>query len=408
MSVTNFPTDIVISDMDRQCIETYNERQRRQFLGSKARALGVHGVSLVSQAAEVSIDTVYRGLHELESKANDNFPKGRVRKVGGGRKPTLVKYPELLKVFDEIAESYTAGLPQDPDVIWLTIPTSQIVTIFKERNLEVSPYLVRQMKSKRGFKDRSFTKSLTMKEVKDRNAQFEKIRNVLKGCEANDVPVLSIDTKKKEMLGNFKRSGRVSAKGGAPKSYDHDFKTFSSGIIIPHGIYDVGANTGYLTLGTSHDTPKFVCDNLEYVWCKYLQWKYPRTKTICIICDGGGSNSSSHHVVKQALLKLSASLGLNIIVLHYPPYCSKYNPIEHCMFGPISRSWSGAPFFSIEDARQRAENTVTSKGLSIIANINQRTYETNRPIEPSYEEEKSKRIIFDDSLPKWNYVIKPA
>lgn len=270
MSVTKIPTDIVISDMDRQCIKTYNERQRRQFLGSKARALGVHGVSLVSQAAEVSIDTVYRELHELESKANDNFPKGRVREVGGGRKPTLVKRPELLKVFDEIAESYTADLPQDPDVLWLTIPTSQIVTIFKERNLEVSPYLVRQMKSKRGFKDRSLTKSLTMKEFKDSSAQFEKIRNVLKGCEANDVHVLSIDTKKKEMLGNFNRSGRVSAKGGTPKSYDHDFKTFSCGIIIPHCIYDVGDNTGYLTLGTSHDTPKFICDNLEYVWCKYM------------------------------------------------------------------------------------------------------------------------------------------
>ena len=408
MSVTKIPTDIVISDMERQCMKTYDERQRRQFLAGKACALGYHGVSLVSRAANVCIDTIYRGIHELESKANDTFPDGRIRAVGGGRKPTLSKHAEFLSVFDEITEAYTAGLPQDPDVIWLTVSTPQIVSLFKERGIAVSPYLVRQMKDVRGFKDRSFVKAMTLKDVKDRNAQFERIRSVVKACEAADIPVLSIDTKKKEMLGNFKRAGKVASKGGTPKSYDHDFKTFSNGTIVPHGIYDVGANKGYLTLGTSHDTSDFVCDNLENVWCEHLQWQYPNTDTVCILCDGGGSNACSHHVVKQSLLKLSARLNLNIIMVHYPPYCSKYNPIEHCMFAPISRSWSGAPLLTIEDAKVRAENTVTRKGLSIIATINQRTYETRRTIEDSYESEKSRRIIFDDSLPKWNYIIKCA
>ena len=231
---------------------------------------------------------------------------------------------------------------------------------------------------------------------------------MVRKCETADIPILSIDTKKKEMLGNFKRAGKVSSKGGTPKSYDHDFKTFSNGTIVPHGIYDVGANNGYLTLGTSHDTSDFMCDNLENVWCEHLQWQYPNANTVCILCDGGGSNACSHHVVKQSLLKLSAKLNLNIIMIHYPPYCSKYNPIEHCMFGPISRSWSGAPLLTIEDAKIRAENTVTRKGLSIIATINQRTYETKRTIGESYESEKSSRIIFDETLPKWNYVIKPA
>lgn len=394
--------------MERQCMMTYDERQRRQFLACKAYALGYYGVSLVSRAANVCIDTVYRGIHELASKANETFPEGRIRAHGGGRKRILEKDPELLAVFDEITGAYTAGLPQDPDVIWLTVSTSQIVSLFKERGITASPYLVRRMKDVRGFKDRSFVKAMTLKEVKERNAQFEKIKNVVTECEASAVPVLSIDTKKKEMLGNFKRAGKVSSKGGTPKSYDHDFKTFSNGTIVPHGIYDVGANKGYLTLGTSHDTADFVCDNLENVWCEHLQWQYPNTDTICILCDGGGSNACSHHVVKQSLLKLSARLGLNIIMLHYPPYCSKYNPIEHRMFGPISRSWSGAPLLTLEDAKVRAENTVTRKGLSIIATINQRTYETKRPIEDSYESEKSRRIIFDDSLPRWNYMIKRA
>lgn len=406
MSVTKIPTDIVISDMERQCLISYDERQRRQFLASKACSLGYHGVSLVAQAAGVSIDTIYSGIRELRSGSNETFPENRVRKAGGGRKPVLEKHPEYLSVFDEVAEAYTAGLPQDPDVVWLTVSTSQLVTLFKERGINVTPYTVRKMKAARGFKDRSFTKSLTLKDVKDRNAQFEKIRSVLDGCTSAKIPVFSIDTKKKEMIGNFKRLGKVSAKGGNPKSYDHDFKTFSEGTIVPHGIYDVNANKAYLTLGTSHDTSDFVCDNIERVWTEHLQWQYPDTDTICILCDGGGSNACSHHVVKQSFMRLSSRLGLNIIMLHYPPYCSKYNPIEHCVFGPISRSWSGAPLLTIEDARARAESTTTKKGLSIIATINQRTYETKRPINEYYESEKSRRIVFDDSLPKWNYLIK--
>ncbi len=392
--------------MERQCMISYDERQRRQFLASKACALGYHGVSLVAQAAGVCIDTIYSGIRELKSMSNDTFPKNRVRKAGGGRKPVLEKHPEYLSVFDEIAEAHTAGLPQDPDVIWLTVSTSQMVALFKKRGVNVSPYTVRQMKTVRGFRDRSFTKSLTLKDVKDRNAQFEKIKSVLSECESADIPVLSIDTKKKEMIGNFKRAGKVSSKGGTPKSYDHDFKTFSRGTIVPHGIFDVNANKAYITLGTSHDTSDFVCDNIERVWTEHLQWQYPDTDTICILCDGGGSNACSHHVVKQSFMRLSYRLGLNIIMLHYPPYCSKYNPIEHCVFGPITRSWSGAPLLTIEDAKVRAESTTTKKGLSIIATINQRTYETKRPIMETYESEKSRRIVFDDSLPKWNYLIK--
>ena len=139
---------------------------------------------------------------------------------------------------------------------------------------------------------------------------------------------------------------------------------------------------------------------------KHLQWKYPDNETICILCDGGGSNASSHHIVKQSLMRLASAIGVNIIMLHYPPYCSKYNPIEHRMFGPISKSWRGMPLLSLEDAKKRAEDTVTKKGLSIIATINQRTYETKRPIEESYESKKSRRIVFDDELPKWNYLIR--
>lgn len=160
MSVTKIPTDIVISDMERQCLMTYDERQKRQFLANKAYALGYYGVTLVSRAANVCIDTIYRGIHELKSKDNETFPAGRIRAAGGGRKPILVKHAEFLSVFDEITKDYTAGLPQNPDVIWLTISTTQIVNLFKERGITVSHYLVRQMKNIRGFKERPFVKAL--------------------------------------------------------------------------------------------------------------------------------------------------------------------------------------------------------------------------------------------------------
>ncbi len=277
--------------------------------------------------------------------------------------------------------------------------------MFCERGIKISSYHVRQMKEKRGFRNRSFAKALTLKDVKDRNAQFEKIKKITECCMANNIPLFSMDVKKKEMIGNFKRAGQVSCTG-QPKALDHDFLTLANGTIVPHGILDLQMNTGYLTLGTSHDTAEFSCDCFAMAWENHLQWIYPNAETIGILCDGGGSNSSSHHIVKQELMKLAQTLGINIMMIHYPPYCSKYNPIEHLMFGPLTRSWSGAPLLSVENARQRAEMTKTKKGLSIIATLNQRTYETKRPIEESYESKRNRLVVFDDELPKWNYLIK--
>ena len=265
MRVTKVPTDNILSDNDMKCLMTYNERQRRQFLASKADAIGWHSVSNIYNAIGVCRNTLYRGRLELGTNANDSFPNGRVRTAGGGRKSILKKHPELLDIFDEIADSHTAGLPQDDKVVWLTVTVNQIVGLFKERGIDVSPYVVRNLKKVRGFKELSFIKALTLKDVKNRNARFEKIERIRSECVSHKIPIFSIDTKKKEMIGNFKRQGTVSCQG-VPRSYDHDFKSFADGTIVPHGIYDVGANTGYITLGTSHDTSEFVCDNFIQAW----------------------------------------------------------------------------------------------------------------------------------------------
>ena len=196
---------------------------------------------------------------------------------------------------------------------------------------DISRYFVRQILDSLGIRERSFYKDLPMKEVKNRDEQFLRISSIRKEAEAVGLHVISIDTKKKEMLGNFKREGKALSNGPL-KSLDHDFSTFSGGQIVPHGIYDVTRNVGYMTLGINHDTSKFVCDNIARVWREHLQEQYPDAHTLAILCDGGGSNSSSHRIVKQDLMDLANKLGIRLLMVHYPPYCSKFNPIEHRLF----------------------------------------------------------------------------
>ena len=219
--------------------------------------------------------------------------------------------------------------------------------------------------------------------------------------------IVSIDTKKKEMLGNFKREGKALSNGPL-KSLDHDFSTFSDGQIIPHGIYDVTRNVGYMTLGISHDTSRFVCDNIARVWEQHLKWQYPDAHTLVILCDGGGSNSSAHRIVKQDLMDLANKLGIRLLVVHYPPYCSKFNPIEHRLFSQITSSWSGAPLMSLQNAADRAARTTTKKGLKVHVHINSKTYDIKRPIDESYQKRLARQVVFAQELGKWNYLVKPV
>lgn len=160
-------------------------------------------------------------------------------------------------------------------------------------------------------------------------------------------------------------------------------------------------------MGVSHDTSKFVCDNIERVWNEYLKDQYPNARTIAILCDGGGSNSSSHRIVKQDLMDLANRLDMRLLVMHYPPYCSKFNPIEHRLFSQITRSWNGAPLMSVEDATERAARTTTKTGLKVYAGINNKTYDIKRQVYESYEKRLSWQVVFSPTLPKWNYLIKP-
>lgn len=270
---------------------------------------------------------------------------------------------------------------------------------------EVSSYIVRQLLDIEGLGSRSMLKANDLKIVENRNEQFEKIQILRQYFSDNSLPILSIDTKKKELLGNFKRAGQVYC-SKALSTNDHDFLSFSDGLLVPHGIYDVTDNKGYVSLGTSKETAEFICDNLSWFWTKELQYKYPQADTILILCDGGGANSCLHYVFKYQLVKLAKSLNMNIIIAHYPAYCSKYNPIEHRLFSQITNTWNGKPLYNIEFAQELIKQTATKTGLQVKVKINSKMYQNKISVPQTFKDNINDYIIFDDIIPKWNYAIK--
>jgi hypothetical protein len=243
-------------------------------------------------------------------------------------------------------------------------------------------------------------KCKTLKDVENRNEQFEHIAELKSQFIENGLPVLSIDSKKKEMIGDFYREGKVFCKEPVCV-YDHDFNSFSEGTAIPHGIYDVSKNICYLSIGLNKDTAEFVKDNIDYHWNNSIKKNYPTAKKMLILCDGGGSNSSRHYVVKEQFKQLAQKLQMQIVVAHYPPYCSKWNPIEHRAFSFISKKWQGVVFDSYDIIKQLAEQTTTKTGFSVIAYINKKQYLTGKKATDEFME--TMPVNHSDFLPKWNY-----
>lgn len=243
-----------------------------------------------------------------------------------------------------------------------------------------------------------------MKQVPERNEQFENIASLVAEYEASPNPIVSMDTKKKEYLGNFYRAGQLYTLAQL-QTYDHDFFSFAEGVIIPHGIYDLKRNQAYLNLGTSKDTSQFACESLKQWWLEQGQFDYPQATSILILCDGGGSNHSHHYIFKQDLQSLANDLGLQLRIAHYPPYCSKYNPIEHRLFPHVTRACQGVIFKSVELVKELMAKTKTASGLRVTVNIIDKVYETGRKATDQFVEKIP--IAFDEYLPKWNYVAIP-
>ena len=238
----------------------------------------------------------------------------------------------------------------------------------------------------------------------NRNAQFERIAELRALYEAKGNPVVSVDTKKKELIGNLFREGKIYTTETI-EVFDHDFPSLAEGVAIPHAVYDIANNEGYVIIGTSRDTSEFACDSIRYWWDNFGKAHYPNADSILMLMDGGGSNSSRHYIFKQDLQALADEIGIEIRIAHYPPHTSKWNPIEHRLFPHITRSLQGMVLTTHQLAKELIEKTTTKSGLKVFSSIFNRVYETGRKVAEGFKE--SMRIIFDDNLAPWNYVAVP-
>lgn len=302
-------------------------------------------------------------------------------------------------------DQYTAGCPMNEEVKWTYLTQEEIVEKLADCGIKVSVFIVRTLLKIHRIRSRKMDKTKIIDNVADQDQQFGHIRQWVQQFHQEGQPVTSIDTKKKEYLGSLYRPGKVY--GDKPlEVYDHDYTSLQIGLVVPHGIYDIFRNEALINLGTSTDTAEFVYDSLLGWWQQYGQIHYPNAKKWLIICDGGGSNNCRHYVFKEAIQKLANTISIQIRIAHYPTYCSKYNPIEHRVFPYVTKALQGIPLDSVQTVKELIENRAKTKtGLKVFANIIDKAYQKGKKASQEFLENMP--IIFDKSLPKWNYKVVP-
>ena len=306
--------------------------------------------------------------------------------------------------FHAVLADHTAGSPMAEEVIWTDLTTADIAAGVSARGTPVSVHIIEQLLDACDYHRRKAQKDLPMGVHPDRDAQFQNIARLKEQYLDSVNPLLSIDTKKRELLGNFYRSGTLLTRQ-TQRTFDHDFPKFADGVVIPHGLYDLQLNRGYVHLGTSHDTSAFACDCLKDWWLRFGKVLYPQAQSLLLLCDGGGSNSSNTYLFKADLQGLVNEIGLTVRVAHYPPYTSKYNPIEHRLFPHLTRACQGVVFTSVALVKQLMEKAQTRTGLRVVVDVLDKVYETGRRVAESVK--KSLSFIRDTFLPKWNYQVLP-
>jgi len=311
--------------------------------------------------------------------------------------------PEISSIFLDVIREHTAGSPQH-DIRWTNLRQPEIARRISAAGTAVSCRIVRQLLKKHGFVSRQAQKKKSFKQHPERNPQFENITALKAMYLAAGQPVLSMDTKKKEMLGNFYRNGKLYTRETI-EVLDHDFPSYSEGKVVPHGLYDIGLNKAHVNLGTSRDTTEFACDSVARWWLLHGRHDHPHATQLLILCDGGGSNPSRSPLFQQDLQSLASTLDLEIRIAHFPPYCSKHNPIEHRLFPHVTRACEGVVFQSVPLVKQLIERTHTSTGLKVTVDILDQVYETGRKAAKNLK--SSLRVVADVLLPAWNYTVLP-
>jgi len=395
-----------VEQMMKKYYATLSEKDQRRYAGVEALKLGLGGQSYIAKILGCSEKTVRRGMSELAQMPENPEYEAAIRKPGGGRKRYDENHANIDEQFLQVLKEHTAGDPMDEKVIWTDLTPDGISKLLEQdHKVKVSKTVVKKLLKKHNYRRRKAQKKQTMKTVAHRDEQFQNIKRLKTEFQVKGEPIISLDTKKKEYLGNFYRAGRLYTRQEL-QAFDHDFNSFAEGVIIPHGIYDVQDNVGYIHLGISKDTSQFACDCIRSWWLEFGQVRYPNATAILALCDGGGSNGSRNLIFKEDLQRLADELGIEIRIAHYPPYCSKYNPIEHRLFPHVTRACQGVLFTSVNLVKELIEKTKTSKGLKVFVKVVETIYQTGRKVANDFKH--TMRIIRDDFLPAWNYRAVPA
>ena len=384
-----------------------NERMRRQWAASEARAYGWGGLRAVSGAIGMSPNTIRRGLAELlERQAHPGAPEDlRIRRPGGGRKALTENDPELLDALEHLVDPVTRGDPESP-LRWTCKSTTQLAAALTRQGHALSPRSVGRLLNAAGYSLQSNRKTLEGASHPDRNAQFEHISRTVRSFQSRGQPVISVDTKKKELVGAFKNVGREWRPKGDPDTVKiYDFLDPELGKAIPYGVYDLSSNQGWVSVGVDHDTARFAVEAIRRWWGKMGSPRYPSARQLLITADGGGSNGSRCRLWKVALQDLASQLGLTIHVCHFPPGTSKWNKIEHRMFCHITQNWRGKPLVSHDIIINLIASTATQTGLKIRAELDRGSYPTGVAV--ADEELASVNLKRADFHGEWNYAIRP-
>ena len=379
-----------------------DERQRRLVLGAEARELGRGGVKLVAAAAGVSPDTVAKGLRELDSGA---APTGRVRRPGGGRKPVTATDPGLVVALEALVDPATRGDPMSA-LRWTSKSTRTLAAELSAQGHQVSSTTVGQLLRRAGYSLQANAKVREGSAHQDRDAQFRYLNEQVANHQQAGAPVVSVDTKKKELVGDYKNNGREWMPQGRPERVQvHDFPDPKVGKAIPYGVYDVAADTGWVSVGQDHDTSAFAVATVRRWWSSVGKAAYPQADRLLICADGGGSNGYRVRAWKTELAALATETGLAITVCHLPPGTSKWNKIEHRLFSHISMNWRGRPLTSHEVVVDLIGATTTRTGLQVHAELDPGIYETKVKI----GDEQMAAIALDrhDFHGEWNYTLHP-
>jgi transposase len=382
-----------------------SERQRRIWAATEARALPHGGVSVIAKATGLSRSTIHAGIRELVTGQKKALAGGRSRKIGGGRKRLTDDQPEVLKALQNLIEPTTRGDPESP-LRWTCKSTRKLARELQGQGFRVGDRKVADLLHQMKYSLQGNAKTIEGNDHPDRNAQFEYINAQTKKFLKQDCPVISVDTKKKEAIGNFSNGGLEWRPQGQPeKTLLHDFPDPELGKAVPYGIYDVGRNQGWVNVGIDHDTAEFATDSI-LSWWKYMGCKaYPEATELLIMADAGGSNSHRSRLWKVGLQRLADLTGLHLHVSHFPPGTSKWNKIEHRMFSFITQNWRAKPLVSYETIIHLIGNTKTKTGLKIKAKLTRKKYPKGIKIPDA--EMATLNLEPADFHGDWNYLVSP-